>query len=79
MALTRLRGNIISDNSITGSLQIAPLSIVGSKLQANIIASDKIIANTIINDDIADGTIENVKLASPFSTGKAIAMAIVFS
>jgi len=36
-------------------------------------------ANVVINAKIADATIQNAKLAAPFTTGKAIAMAIVFS
>ena len=47
MALTKLRGNIIS-------------------------------AGTITNAKIEDSSIQNAKLASPFTTGKAIAMSIVF-
>lgn len=58
MALTKLRGNIVSTGTITNV---------------------KIENGTITNDKIKDGTIANSKLASPgASTGKAIAMAIVF-
>ena len=58
MALTKLRGNIITAGTV-------------SKIELE--------NQTITNDKIADGTIQNAKLASPgASTGKAIAMAIVF-
>jgi len=61
MALTKLRGNIISTGTISNV---------------------KIENGTITNDKIKDGTIENSKLATPpsagISTGKSIAMAIVF-
>ena len=57
MALTKLRGNIITAGTV-------------SKIELE--------NKTITNDKIADSTIQNTKLASPFTTGKAIAMSIVF-
>lgn len=56
-----------------------------TKLQSNGIAAAAITSaalapNTITADDIADGSITDNKLVTPpFSTGKAIAMSIVFS
>lgn len=44
------------------------------------ITADKLAADAVTNDKILDGTIADSKLVTaPFSTGKAIAMAIVFS
>ena len=58
MALTKLRGNIVSASTLTGV---------------------KFEAGSITNDQIKDGTIATNKLAvAPTSTGKAIAMSIVF-
>jgi len=58
MALTRLRGNIISASTLTGV---------------------KFENGSITNDQIKTGTIATDKLAvAPASTGKAIAMSIVF-
>jgi hypothetical protein len=45
-----------------------------TKVQTNGLA-----ANVVTNAKIADATISNDKLAAPFTTGKSIAMAIVFS
>ena len=44
-----------------------------TKLRANIIS-----VGTITNAKIEDSSIQNTKLAAPFTTGKAIAMSIVF-
>lgn len=58
MALTKLRGNIITAGTV-------------SKIELENL--------TITNDKIAEGTIANSKLTvAPATTGKAIAMSIVF-
>ena len=78
----------IQTNAITGD-KIAPATITGDKIgltaiTSNLIATaavtgDKIGLTAINANNIVDGTITNAKLASPgATTGKAIAMAIVF-
>ena len=68
MALTKLRGNIITAGTVSKT-EIENLTVT----------ADKIADLTITNAKIAEGTIANSKLASPgATTGKAIAMAIVF-
>ena len=54
-----------------------------TKLQSNGIAVGAVTttalgANVVTDAKILDATISNDKLANPFSTGKAIAMSIVF-
>ena len=44
-----------------------------TRLRANIIAN-----GTVTNAKIEDSSIQNAKLAAPFTTGKAIAMSLVF-
>jgi len=71
MALTKLRGNIITAGTVSKT-EIENLTVT----------ADKIADLTITNAKIANGTIENSKLATPpsagITTGKSIAMAIVF-
>lgn len=80
--------HIPSDFSVS-TVKIQPSAITGDKIgltaiTSNLIASaaitgDKIGLTAINANNIVDGTITNAKLASPgASTGKAIAMAIVF-
>lgn len=69
----------IAAANVTTSL-IADNAIITSKIAAANITTSLIADNAITNDKILDGTIGDSKLVSPpFSTGKAIAMAIVFS
>ena len=88
IAPTTLTGNLLASATITGD-KIASTTITGDKIgltaiTSNLIASaaitgDKIGLTAINANNIVDGTITNAKLASPgASTGKAIAMAIVF-
>jgi hypothetical protein len=68
----------IQTNAITGD-KIAPTTITGNLLASATITGDKIGLTAINANNIVDATITNAKLASPgASTGKAIAMAIVF-
>ena len=80
--------HIPSDFSVS-TVKIQPSAITGDKIgltaiTSNLIASaaitgDKIGLTAINANNIVDGTITNAKLASPgATTGKAIAMAIVF-
>lgn len=67
---------------------VPPGSVDTAQLADNAVTSAKVAANTIVAADIADSTITNAKLASgvavanlgftPATTGKAIAMSIVF-
>ena len=77
-----------SDGSVTG-VKLSTGAVTGDKIgltaiTSNLIASaavtgDKIGLTAINANNIVDGTITNAKLASPgATTGKAIAMAIVF-
>jgi hypothetical protein len=88
IAPTTLTGNLLASATITGD-KIALTTITGDKIgltaiTSNLIASaaitgDKIGLTAINANNIVDGTITNAKLASPgATTGKAIAMAIVF-
>ena len=64
-----------------GASSIVPSdgSVTGVKLATGAITGDKIGLTAINANNIVDGTITNAKLASPgATTGKAIAMAIVF-
>ena len=71
MALTKLRGNIVSTGTISNA-----------KIEDGSLANVKLLDGTITGDKIKDGTIANSKLTTPPSpgvtTGKSIAMAIVF-
>ena len=88
IAPTTLTGNLLASATITGD-KIGLTAITGDKIgltaiTSNLIASaavtgDKIGLTAINANNIVDGTITNAKLASPgATTGKAIAMAIVF-
>lgn len=64
-----------------GATSIVPSdgSVTGVKLSTGAVTGDKIGLTAINANNIVDGTITNAKLASPgATTGKAIAMAIVF-
>jgi hypothetical protein len=64
-----------------GASSIVPSdgSVTGVKLSTGAVTGDKIGLTAINANNIVDGTITNAKLASPgATTGKAIAMAIVF-
>lgn len=57
--------------------------LLGSVAQVGVVSDDtittaKIQNAAITNDKIADNTISNSKLTTPFTTGKAVAVAIVF-
>jgi hypothetical protein len=70
--------NVPSDGTIT-SVKLAAGIITGDKLAAGVITGDKLGLTSINANNIVDGTITNAKLALPgATTGKAIAMAIVF-
>jgi len=88
IAPTTLTGNLLASATITGD-KIALTTITGDKIgltaiTSNLIASaaitgDKIGLTAINANNIVDGTITNAKLTTPgATTGKAIAMAIVF-
>jgi hypothetical protein len=88
IAPTTITSNLLASATITGD-KIALTTITGDKIgltaiTSNLIASaaitgDKIGLTAINANNIVDGTITNAKLASPgATTGKAIAMAIVF-
>ena len=67
-----------SDGSVT-SIKLATGAITPDKLAAGVITGDKLGLTSINANNIVDGTITNAKLTSPgATTGKAIAMAIVF-
>jgi hypothetical protein len=88
IAPTTITSNLLASATITSD-KIASTTITGDKIgltaiTSNLIASaaitgDKIGLTAINANNIVDGTITNAKLASPgATTGKAIAMAIVF-
>ncbi len=68
MPLSRINNNAIANNTI-----------VAADLAAGSVTGDKLGLTAINANNVVDGTITNTKLATPFSTGKAIAMSIVFS
>ena len=68
----------IQTNAITGD-KIAPTTITSNLIASAAITGDKIGLTAINANNIVDGTITNAKLTTPgATTGKAIAMAIVF-
>lgn len=69
---------VLSDGSVTTS-KIADANVTTGKIATGAVTGDKIGLTAINANNIVDGTITNAKLATPFSTGKAIAMSIVFS
>ena len=68
MALSRINNNSIANNTI-----------VSADLAAGSVTGDKLGLTSINANNVVDASITNAKLATPFSTGKAIAMSIVFS
>jgi hypothetical protein len=68
MALSRINTNSIANNSV-----------IAADIAAGSITGDKLGLTSINANNVVDATITNAKLATPFSTGKAIAMSIVFS
>ena len=73
-----ITGDKIAPTTITGNL-LASATITGDKIGSAAVTGDKIGLTAINANNIVDGTITNAKLASPgATTGKAIAMAIVF-
>jgi hypothetical protein len=78
IAVGQITSNLIAANAVT-TAAIADGSINTSELAAGAVTGDKIGLTAINANNIVDGTITNAKLASPgATTGKAIAMAIVF-
>jgi hypothetical protein len=68
----------IQTNAITGD-KIGLTAITSNLIASAAVTGDKIGLTAINANNIVDGTITNAKLASPgATTGKAIAMAIVF-
>ena len=68
----------IAANAVT-TAAVADGAINTSELASQAVTGDKIGLTAISANNIVDGTITNAKLASPgATTGKAIAMAIVF-
>ena len=78
IAPTTLTGNLLASATITGD-KIGLTAITSNLIASAAITGDKIGLTAINANNIVDGTITNAKLASPgATTGKAIAMAIVF-
>ena len=86
MPLTKVSSGVIAANAVVDSF--GTQSITGDKLGLTAINANNIVDGavtgskiglTAINaNNIVDSSITNAKLATPFSTGKAIAMSIVF-
>ena len=68
MPLSRINNNSIANNTI-----------VAADLAAGSVTGDKLGLTAINANNVVDAAITNAKLATPFTTGKAIAMSIVFS
>jgi hypothetical protein len=68
MPLSRINNNAIANNTI-----------VAADLAAGSVTGDKLGLTAINANNVVDAAITNAKLATPFTTGKAIAMSIVFS
>ena len=78
IAPTTLTGNLLASATITGN-KIGLTAITSNLIASAAVTGDKIGLTAINANNIVDGTITNAKLASPgATTGKAIAMAIVF-
>ena len=78
IGLTAINANNIVNTSITGD-KIGLTAITSNLIASAAVTGDKIGLTAINANNIVDATITNAKLASPgASTGKAIAMAIVF-
>jgi hypothetical protein len=68
----------IAANAVT-TRELANDAVQANNILNGAVTGDKIALTAINANNIVDGTITNDKLATPFSTGKAIAMSIVFS
>jgi hypothetical protein len=68
----------IAANAVT-TRELANGAVQANNILNGAVTGDKIGLTAINANNIVDGTITNDKLATPFSTGKAIAMSIVFS
>ena len=78
IALNSLGANVHIAASITGD-KIGLTAITSNLMAASAVTGDKIGLTAINANNIVDSTITNAKLATPgATTGKAIAMAIVF-
>ncbi len=78
IAPTTITSNLLASATITGD-KIGLTAITSNLIASAAITGDKIGLTAINANNIVDGTITNAKLASPgATTGKAIAMAIVF-
>ena len=78
IGLTAINANNIVNTSITGD-KIGLTAITSNLIASAAVTGDKIGLTAINANNIVDATITNAKLASPgATTGKAIAMAIVF-
>ena len=78
IGLTAINANNIVNTSITGN-KIGLTAITSNLIASAAVTGDKIGLTAINANNIVDATITNAKLASPgATTGKAIAMAIVF-
>jgi hypothetical protein len=78
IGLTAITSNLIASAAVTGD-KIGLTAITSNLIASAAITGDKIGLTAINANNIVDGTITNAKLASPgATTGKAIAMAIVF-
>ena len=86
MALTKVTAGVIAANAVVDSF--GSQSITGDKIGLTAINANNIVNGTITGNkigqtainanNIVDGSITNTKLATPFTTGKSIAMSIVF-
>ena len=61
------------------SAAIANNSVIAADIAAGSITGDKLGLTSINANNVVDASITNAKLSAPFTTGKAIAMSIVFS
>jgi len=68
MPLSRINTNAIANNSV-----------IAADIAAGSITGDKLGLTSINANNVVDASITNAKLSAPFTTGKAIAMSIVFS
>ena len=78
IGLTSITSNLIASAAITGD-KIGLTAITSNLIASAAITGDKIGLTAINANNIVDATITNAKLATPgATTGKAIAMSIVF-
>jgi len=77
LGLNSIGGNAITALSITGD-KIGLTAITSNLIATGAVTGNKIGLTAINANNIVDSSITNAKLATPFSTGKAIAMSIVF-